>query len=277
MKIWKYILLFLALAAALSWLAVLSFPSGELKIVACDVGQGDAILIEKGTFQVLIDGGPGKRVVSCLSRYMPFWDKTIEVVVLTHPDADHSTGLVDVVRNYKVKHFVSSGLEADTEVYRTLLNEVSENGVEVHTIKKGDRLVYGELHFDVLHPAQIPADAKTNDYSVVMKMSFGDFDALFTADIEDGISDLIADTAVVNNLEYLKVPHHGSKNGLSKKLLDEVSPAVAVISVGKNSFGHPHEEVMGLLRDKEARILRTDQLGDVVIETNGKRFWYNKR
>lgn len=280
MRAWKYVLLFLALIATLSWLAVLTRPSSNLRIIACDVGQGDAILVTKGTSQMLIDGGPGKRVTSCLSRYMPFWDRTVDVVILTHPDADHSTGLVEVFRDYNVGNFVYNGDSHDTEVYKTLLSEVSRSNTKVYKTKKGERLVYGKLYFDILHPPSPPASegqarSKTNDLSIVMKMTFKDFDALFTGDIEDAISDQIADSAVVNNLEYLKVPHHGSKNGLSQKLLDEVSPQIAVISLGKNSFGHPHEEVLSMLSNSETKLLRTDKLGDIVIETDGNSFWYN--
>ncbi len=276
---WKYILLFLALIASLAWLTVLSLPKPNLRVIACDVGQGDAILIIEGNTQVLVDGGPGKRVTSCISRHIPFWDRKIETVVMTHPDADHSTGLVEVFRNYEVDNFVTSGITRETNVYNALMAEVIKSGANVVFAQKGERISLGAIYFDVLQPAQIPpaveagqASLKTNNYSIVMKMSYGDFDALLTGDIEDKVSDLIADTSNVENLEYLKVPHHGSKNGLSQKLLDEVRPQVAVISLGKNSYGHPHEEVIKLLSDKDINILRTDIDGDVVVESDGENF-----
>jgi len=279
-KAWLYLISFLTVIAILSWLVVISLPKPNLRVIACDVGQGDAILITKADLQILVDGGPGNKVISCLSRYMPFWDRTIEAVVSTHPDADHSTGLVQVFRNYSVTHFVTTEINRETDVYSTLKKEVGESKAQIHFVEKGERLIYGGIYFDVLHPGQIPpaseterASFKTNNYSIVMKMGYGDFDALLTGDIEDKVSDLIADTSNVNNLVYLKVPHHGSKNGLSQKLLDEVRPQVAVISLGKNSFGHPHEEVLKLLSNSDTKILRTDQIGDVVVETNGSTWW----
>lgn len=271
MKFWKYLLLFLTIVSFLAWLGTLSKPSENLKLIACDVGQGDAILIVKGTTQILIDGGPGNKVLSCISKYIPFWDRTIEVVVLTHPDADHATGLVGVLRNYTVEHFVSNGQAKDTSVYAALINSVADNGAKKSTVKKDDRFVYGKLSFDILFPVQVPgtpqAQKDANNYSVVLKLSYGDFDALLLGDIEDAASDFIADNFDLTGIEYLKVPHHGSKNGLSESLLYEVRPEVAVISLGKNSFGHPHEEVLGML--KNTRVLRTDELGDIIIETDG--------
>lgn len=269
-QIWAYFLSILFIIASLSWLAILSRPDERLSIIACDVGQGDAILITKGTTQVLVDGGPGKAVISCLSRHMPFWDRNIEMVVLTHPDADHASGLVEVFRSYHVSHFVSSGQGRDTLVYKTLVELIAESGAKQVQVKSNDRLRYQELYFDILHPDDkvlgITSD-KVNNSSVVMKLSYGEFDALLTGDIENEISDLIADKYDLSAIEYLKVPHHGSKNGLSRKLLDEVHPQYAVISAGKNNrFGHPHSEVLKILSNSQSKLLRTDLLGDVVVK-----------
>ena len=285
-RIWTYLLSILFLIAALSWLAVLSRPTQNLRIIACDVGQGDAILITKHETQILIDGGPNGSVISCLSRHMPFWDRRIEMVVLSHPDADHASGLVDVFRAYSVSHFLENGDEKDTSVYKKLMDLVENSGAVQVLAKRNDRFQYGGVYFDVLHPQAnvlgrgdsriAHSKDSANNNSIAMKMTFGEFDALLTGDIEDAISDLVADTSVVDNLEYLKVPHHGSKNGLSEKLLNEVNPELAVISAGRNNrFGHPHQEVLemlgrGVSRNAQIKILRTDEIGDVVIETDGK-------
>ena len=119
-----------------------------------------------------------------------------------------------------------------------------------------------------------------NEFSLVFVLSFKDFDALFTGDIDPDISDVVAETLLAVDqkpLDYIKIPHHGSKNGLTKKLLDAVEPKVAVISSGKNnSYGHPHKEVLKILSEKDIKILRTDEMGDVVVESDGERVWVRK-
>ena len=287
-KIWLYLLSILFLAVVLVWLAVLTRPSESLKVIACDVGQGDAILIVQNDTQVLIDGGPGNKVISCLSKYMPFWDRKVEVVVMTHPDADHSAGLVDVFENYSVGNFVTTETNRDTDVYKTLKDLILGSEAKVVYARKGETLKLGSISFDILHPSiselsgmsgfqsKVLGSAtseRANDYSIVMEMRYGDFNALFTGDIEDEVSDLVADESDVSDLDFLKIPHHGSKNGLSQKLLDEVRPELTVISVGKNNrFGHPHDEVLKMISDSQTKLLRTDLVGDVVVETNGKNW-----
>ena len=262
------------LIVCLSWLAVLSIPPQNLRIIACNVGQGDAIIVTYGNTQALIDGGPGNKVISCLSRYMPFWDRTIELVVLTHPDADHATGLVEVFKNYNVKIFVTTNIKKETNVYSALNTKVKEKRIKTYYAKAGDTLVSGKLYFDIFHPKEIPPEAdKVNLYSIVIKMSFLDFNALFTGDIEDAECDYISDVFDLSGIEYLKVPHHGSKNGLSQKMLNEIKPQIAVISLGKNNFGHPHQEVLDMLANSNTKVLRTDKGRDVVLETNGSAWW----
>jgi len=113
-----------------------------------------------------------------------------------------------------------------------------------------------------------------NDFSIVAILSYKDFDALLTGDVSPLQERKIVGSGMVRSVEYIKVPHHGSKNGLTKDFLDAASPDVAVISVGKNnSYGHPHEEILKMLNDKKIKILRTDEMGDVVVETDGKEVW----
>src|SRR3990167_3816083 len=111
----------LALAAITIWLAVLALPDNRLHVVVCDVGQGDAILVSYKTTQMLVDGGPNKAVLGCLARHMPFYDHRIEVVVLTHPQADHMNGLIDVVKRYTVLQFIKEPVENNTDGYRELM------------------------------------------------------------------------------------------------------------------------------------------------------------
>ena len=138
---WKYILGFLALTAATIWLAVLAFPDPKLHLIACDVGQGDAILASYGTNQVLIDGGPDNRVLDCLADHLPFWDREIELVILTHPQTDHFNGLIEVFRRYHVGAFVATPIDSSTQGYQVLKSTVGGSGIKVINPTRGMEMV----------------------------------------------------------------------------------------------------------------------------------------
>ena len=123
-KIWKYALGLLSLVLVVVLIAVVSFDNKNFHIVACDVGQGDAILAYYGSTQVLVDGGPNSKVLDCLSKYMPFWDREIEGVILTHPESDHYTGLIEVFKRYDVDVFLANGLDSSSQAYQVLKKEV---------------------------------------------------------------------------------------------------------------------------------------------------------
>lgn len=286
-KIWIYILIILFLLTVVSWLSLLYKPVSKLKIVACDVGQGDAILITYLSTQILVDGGPDNSVLSCLGRYVPFWDRKIEMLVVTNPDADHYTGAIEVVKRYRVENFLATEVGKDTQGYKELTNIVKTKNINTIFAKKDMAISIGTIYIDILNPRQealISAGAsprvlgsyvtdRVNDYSIVFHLKYGEFDALFTGDIEGEASDAVASYLGGLNFEYLKVPHHGSRNGLTQKLLDNLNPDMAVISVGeKNRYGQPKEEVLKMLKDKNIKILRTDEMGDVVVESDGIRW-----
>ena len=287
---------FACTTAVLIWTTVIVYSDNTMRIIACDVGQGDGILVQYKTQQVLIDGGkPNGKIVPCLSRYMPFWDRTIEVVLLTHPQLDHFGGLIDVFQTYTVRMFLTNALDSDSQEYRVLKSLVAKSDTRVINPVRGQKIRMGLITLDILNPtkeflaqkttaaSQVPqgeglgystSNADPNDFSLVAMVRFGEFDALFTGDIGPKISDQIARIIQENEhdpIEYLKVPHHGSKNGLSSGLLEALNPQVAVISSGKkNSYGHPHQEILTLLRDQGVSILRTDENGDSIVETNGR-------
>lgn len=285
---WKYLTGFLALITVLVWLVILSIPEKKLTLVACDVGQGDAILVTHGTTQVLFDGGPNNRVLTCLSKYMPFWDRTIEVVVLSHPQRDHYTGLIEVVKRYNVDRFVTSGLDASSPDYQVLSSLVRGGGTEVVTSANGIGLGDSAIYLDIVHPSQeyiasknvvkeddrsvlgtFTSNDNPNDYSVVVHLKYKNFDALLTGDIGPKVIEEIIKTGDIGDVEYIKVPHHGSKNGMTNELLQASTPEFAVISVGKNQWGHPHKEILDMLSSKNIQIFRTDESGDVVLISDG--------
>lgn len=288
----------LTLVAVLTTSAIIIFPDNNLHLIACDVGQGDAILAIQGKTQILIDGGPNNKVIDCLSRHLPFWDREIEIVMLTHPEKDHYSGLIDVFKRYEVGRFLASGLEPGTSGYQVLEELVGGSGTQVVNPISGMVVGNSMIHLEIVHPtreyiAENTTDIDTskvlgtytssdspNDFSLVSILRYNNFDALLTGDITpkvmDKVTNMLEKSKAENEVEYIKVPHHGSKNGLTQDLLKLVNPKVAIISVGKNQWGHPHQEILDMLNEKKIRILRTDQMGDVEIISDGDKWWIKK-
>lgn len=259
----KNYIYFLVLITIAIWLSVFSIDN-RLHIIACDVGQGDAILIQKSSTQVLIDGGPTNKVIDCLGRHMPFWDREIELVVLTHPQEDHYGGLINVFRSYKVQLFGEFNRESSSKGYEALKNEVGSRGISTIDLLSGTSMRLGKIYLDIVWPEGNVDSTNVNDDGVVTLLKYGQFKALFTADVENEVSDLLSENTKLENINYLKVNHHGSKNGLSQKLLDKTSPETAVISVAKNnSYGHPHAEILQMLKKSNVKLFSTAEQGDV--------------
>lgn len=295
MKIWRYILALLVLVAVTVWLAVFNYPQQKLQLIACDVGQGDAILAVIKETQILIDGGPGSSVLSCLEKYMPFWDRDIELVVMTHPQLDHFEGLIEIFRRYNVEKLLANSIDSSSQAYQLLKNVVGGSNTTVLYPESGMIIRVGLMQLEVVHPSEQFARANSevlgekqsanvlgatttkldpNDFSIVAILRYGDFNALVTGDIGPSAIDDVLATGFVHDVDYLKVPHHGSKNGLTGELLDASKPEIAVISVGKNNrFGHPHQETLDLLNQAKVPVYRTDEVGDVVVKSDGKSWW----
>jgi competence protein ComEC len=276
-NILKKPVIWLILALILVWVAILQLPDQRLHLVFCDVGQGDAILIFQGTNQILIDGGPDQSVLSCLSNNLPFWDREIEMVIASHPEADHITGLIDVIDRYRVKHFVVNSFGKDSAVFKEFKAAVINEDSEIYFPKEGDEINIGSLKMAVLWPQSqekvlgaTTVDREANEISVVFKLSYGDFDALFTGDISTKVEGQLE----LEDIEVLKVAHHGSKHSTGEEFLEKTNPELAIISVGKNPWGHPTEEVIEKLRELEIEILRTDDKGEIEIVTDGEE-WGN--
>ena len=259
----------------------IKYADKKLHVVFCDVGQGDAIFIRtpKGS-DILVDGGPDDSVLSCLSNNMPFWDRTIELLILTHPDADHVTGLIDVIERYSVIRFYTSDVETTTAVYKEFLKKIADYKIRKNYLWQGDKFVFEErLVLETFWPTRLwreeSGGSPTNSFSIITLLTYKNFGLLLTGD-----SDLAQMEEVVGSLrgeqediEVIKIPHHGSRFGISGQVLDIISPELAVISVGENnSYGHPTPFVLGLLKEKNIKTLRTDQNGEVKIISNGSNF-----
>ena len=283
MRFWKYIFGVLLLVLSLLVIAIFQTPDENLHIIACNVGQGDAILVTYKNTQILTDGGPDKSVLSCLGKYMPFWDRTIELIILSHPDADHSTGVTDVVRNYKVRQMVDTTLDPGTSVYEVLKKEVGGRGIPVIKPVAGMKLGVGLIQLDIVSPSEEllsqmsnVKSGGTNIFSIVYVLTYGQFKAFMPGDAPPEVLDNLASFGTVGAVNYIKIPHHGSVNGLTQALLEKIVPKVGVISVGKNPWGFPKPEIIDMLNKYGTKILRTDEMGDIEVITNGEGYWIKK-
>jgi len=263
-----------ALVASAAFALQASSPR-RLEVTVLDVGQGDAILIETPSGDdILIDGGPGPAVLRGLAGEMPWHDRSIELLVLTHPQADHLYGLLDVLDRYDVRRVIAGPGQAETAGFDAWLAAVSGEGLMVERADSSASFDLGDgVRLYALAPVHGPAASKINNTSLVLRLVVGDVSFLFTGDIEaDAETALIADGAELRST-VLKVPHHGSNTSSSRALLDVVQPSIAVVSAGKdNRFGHPHADVLARLREW-SEVFLTARSGAVHFETDGERIW----
>jgi competence protein ComEC len=262
------------------------FNDGKLHLVVCDVGQGDGIFIRTTNgSDILIDGGPDNSILNCLSSHMPFWDRTIELMVLTHPHTDHATGLIDVLKRYNVLHFVTEKLKSKTATYQRLEDVLAAKNLIAKYLISGDRIDFPDKteiltlwpSQEWLNNSQLQAQNSQNDsqnldvngFSLIQVLSYGKFKVLLTGDAGSSTEDKIA--AQVGKVDVLKVPHHGSKTGMSDYFLSQINPSVAIISVGvNNKYGHPAKTALDLLKNYNVQYFRTDKNGEVEIITAGQ-------
>jgi len=243
----------------------------ELKDHFIDVGQGDSILIDLGTTEMLIDGGdksPG--VVAYLNNFV---DEALEVMVATHPHADHIGGLIAVLNTFEVEEIWHNDESSTSKTYAEFMTAVQAEGAVVNIGKRGDEINVGELSFTILNPATL--DGTTNNNSIVLSLSYGDIDFLFTGDAEKEAeaSMLVSSVVPVPDVEILKVGHHGSRTACSRNFLSATSPEVAIYMAGEdNRYGHPHEETITTLTEVGAEIYGTDIHGTIVLTTDGKMY-----
>ncbi len=243
----------------------------KLEINFLDVGQGDAILISRGDNQILIDGGPsGEVVLEKLGKIIPFWDRKIEVVIATHPDADHISGLVDVLERYETDLILESGIESDSQVFQKLKEIISHNNFRRELGREGMKVRIGEeAELEILSPFvdfQGGKSKDTNSNGIVSKLTFGKNKFLLMADVPEEKEREIMEKGKNIEAQILKVGHHGSKNSSGQDFLKKVGAKDAVISVGKtNRYGHPSQEALDRLQAEKMNIFRTDEMGDIVF------------
>jgi len=277
-----YVLAFLGLLNVFVWLIVYDLSKAcFLEVTFLDVGQGDAIFIETPQRnQILIDGGPNSAILEKLNTRMPFWDRTIDLIILTHPESDHLTGLIEVLKRYKVENILWTGIIRDTNEYQEWEKLVENEDAEIKIAQAGQRINLStyetDKYIEVLYPFESLAGQEfkdSNNTSIVAKLVFGKNSFLFTGDTYKSVEKELIEKGININSDVLKVAHHGSKTSTSQDFVREVFPQIAVISAGRNnSYGHPHQETLDTLAKYDITIFRTDLQGDIEIISDGKNY-----
>jgi competence protein ComEC len=276
----KLILTLILVTGILSSSAIRSVPDDNLHISFLDIGQGDAILIQKGNTQVLVDGGPGAQAVNlALSEKMPFWDRTIELVILTHPHDDHLNGLVEVLKRYRVEHVLTTETGSYLPVYDEWQRFIDEKNISYTLARTGQQIDIDGVIIDVLNPQTTCFEGTGTDVdnnSIVLNIAFGEISFLLTGDMGKYAElELIKDRLITEST-VLKVGHHGSRSSTSPEFMNVCNPQIAVISVGEdNEYGHPDTEVIERLIEMvgENNLYRTDRNGTLEFITDGSRLW----
>ena len=269
-----------------------SVENEKTKIIFLDIGQGDAALIDipKGT-QILIDGGDGKDILNKLGEHLPFYDRKIELVIMTHPDKDHIGGLVEVLKYYEVEQILETGIECEKAICKEWDKLIKEKNIPVAYAHFGQRIKAGNIEMAVLYPFESLKDKdvkNSNDASIVLRLVVddnlfevgensnkgqkilkqvqNDSSILLTGDAGFPVENDLMSQNINLESQILKVSHHGSKNATSNEFLKLVKPEKAIISVGKNSYGHPAKELLNRLKNINIEIFRTDEGGDWILE-----------
>lgn len=272
---------FVCLILVLSLIIYLHWLEDRQPFVAfLSVGQGDAALIrlDNGA-KILVDCGPDRKILSALGHRLPFYDRTIDYLIITHPDLDHYGGCLEALKRYQVKEIWTNGESGtDGTHWETWRQLVADEGAREKIIQAPEIWNAGQTRLEFLAPDEsLLASAKkdNNAGSVVFRLLDDNFSALFTGDMETPLENALLEKYCSSTpiacpslrAEYLKVGHHGSDSSSGDEFLRAVAPTTAVISVGKNSFGHPSLRVLRKLERQGAKIWRADQSGDLVVKS----------
>ncbi|MBI2640735.1 MAG: MBL fold metallo-hydrolase [Candidatus Sungbacteria bacterium] len=277
-------LIILGALAVVIWYAVFYLEGRQNLLVSFfDIGQGDSVFIEVPSGnQILVDGGPSDRILAKLGRAMPFWDRSIDLLILTHPHADHVTGLFEVLKRYDIGMVLESGAEYSTPEYKEWHELLQKKKVPVAIAHAGEKLILGKgTILDVLSPWDnyVSVSLKNpHDANIVGRLTYGQNSILLMGDAERPIEqrllfESLNSKFIILDSDILKVGHHGSKTSSSEDFLRVVSPKVAIIQAGrKNRYGHPTQEVLDRLAAVGAKILRNDLEGDIFLASDGTSY-----
>lgn len=249
----------------------------KLMISYMDVGQGDAAYIKVNGNDILIDAGPRSNSKELLEQLKAKNIDDFELVIATHPHEDHIGGMVDVFKEYEVKAFYSPKITHTTKTYENLVKAVKDEGLKTKELKGGMVIDLGEeAKFEVFTPQKSEYE-ELNEYSPIMKLSFGDTSYLFTGDAEKlAEEEALAKYKTSLDSDVIKFGHHGSSSSSSNAFIEAVSPKYGIISCAKdNKYGHPHRETLDIIKKYNIKTFRTDTDGEIILTSDGKSINFN--
>jgi len=248
-------------------LSFLKSIRSEFCVYFLNVGQGDSILVKTPDYKyILIDGGEDKTILEQLGEVLPFWERTIDIVVATHPDKDHIGGLFSVLESYHVGTLYVEKIESPDTNVKKLQASAQENEVKIEELKRGKQIQISELSLLVLWPSEEFISDKNNERSIVMRLTYPGISIMLTGDLEEAQEQelILQGDFLLSNV--LKVGHHGSDTSTSELFLQKIRPQLSIISCGKdNKYGHPDDEVLVSLQNINSVVLRTDIIGRIEI------------
>jgi competence protein ComEC len=260
------------------------YPADNLEVNFLNVGEGDCILIEApNNINILIDGGGTPQSEFDIGRniVIPYLRRKgineIDLLILTHPHIDHLEGLLPILTEIKVDMVLDGGLACNSLEYQEFISLILKKGIPYHKAKAGDNFIFSNnlemLLLNPLYDSDFYEESDFNNASIVVKLFYKNADFLFTGDIEKAAEKKLLVWQNILQSDILKVSHHGSVTSTNLEFLDKVNPSIAVITVGKNNFGHPSQNTIERLENRNIQIYRTDEDGTIIIRTNGQEYW----
>lgn len=276
-KYWFPLIALLVFGNLVVWILVFNKEENNLRISFYDVGQGDAALIQTPSgYNILVDGGPNNKVSDYLNRDLPITNRELDLVILTHPQSDHMYGLIEVLKNFKVRKVVTSNSSNTTSDYKLWIDTVNNADLKPEFVKAGESISIEDnltLEFNWPESNEPLKPADLNEASLVFTLSYFDFDVLMTGDADSKIQPY---RGIDKSIEILKVPHHGSATSMTDEFITNLKPTVSIISVGSgNRYSHPRVETLQQLEKVKSKVFRTDQNGTIkIVSQDGK--WYTQ-
>ncbi len=269
-----YLSLLLLVLSYLWW--QLGDQAKYLQVNFLDVGQGDSTLITAPSGEViLVDGGPNNKLLAQMSKFLPWWERTIDYLVISHWDDDHYIGLIQVLKKYEVKKILVSYLpDISSPSYLAWQDALEQEGISPKILKAGETWQgVNNLSWQIV-AASDDKNLEDNDKSLVLRLSYGQTDFLLSGDLPTEQEEKLLANKINLEAEVLKVGHHGSKYSSSQEFLNSVEPKVCIISASAdNKFGHPHPETLERLARVKCNIYETSKLGNISILSNGQDWW----
>lgn len=276
-----YILFALSVCSVIVWSVVVHEQrNGVLSVSFLDIGQGNATFIESPTgTQVIIDGGPNKNLMREVPSVIPWYDRNIDMLIVSHPDKDHYEGFISLLDRYSVDVFMEPGISDTSGEYNFLKQKIISNKIPVVLARRGQIIdIGGGAYIEILFPDRDVFGLETNNASIVSRLVYGDTSLIIQGDSPQVIENYLVglDKDILDS-DIIEVGHHGSKTSSSEMYIEAVSPQYAVISVGKdNTYGHPNKETLDVLNKNKVEILRTDELGRITFKSDGDDFVLKK-